>query len=152
MPEKTEVLLPARCAACVYRSAASSFCQRHAPQPAEDEFELAHWPRVRPTDRCGAGASVTDGSGPSIVRCETCIHWLQPGDEPIRPDYRKGLPAEWWEKSGICTRFAPGPSSDEERRVFWRVTHATAGCGDGQAVSLREEEHQAPVCNVSKTR
>ena len=128
--------LPANCAACVYfRSlpARDGLCRRHAPSPGHEAFEVARWPRVRPIDRCGAGAAVTDGSGPRVVSCRSCPHWLQPNDEPITPDYRKGLPVEWWAASGYCTRLAPSPGTDEERRICWKVTHATDGCGDGDA-------------------
>jgi hypothetical protein len=128
--------LPASCAACVYfpsLPAQGGRCRRHAPSPCQEAFEVARWPRVRQTDRCGSGAAVTDGTGPGMVTCVSCAHWLQPNGEPIRPDYRKGLAVEWWAESGYCTRLAPSPSSEEDRRAFWKVTHATDGCGDGDA-------------------
>lgn len=134
--EKDKATLPANCSACVYRAASDGLCRRHAPATAEDEFELAYWPKIRPADRCGVGAAITGNPNFSIIACETCVHWLRPGDEPVRPDYRKGLTAEWWEGSGYCTRLAPTPSSHEARRAYWRVTHTTAGCGDGTAVPL----------------
>ena len=71
-------------------------CRRHAPLPGRDPFEVAHWPNVRPNDRCGSGAAVMDGTGPGIVWCRSCAHWLQPNGEPVRPDYRQGLSADWW--------------------------------------------------------
>lgn len=93
-----------------------------------------HWPKVRESDRCGDGAVLSDGSGPGVVQCQACIHWLQPQGEPVKPDYRKGLPVEWWAASGYCTRRAPSPSADDDRKVFWRVTHADDACGDGKDV------------------
>ena len=128
--------LPADCAACVYfpsLPAPGGRCRRHAPSPGHEEFEVAHWPKTRPIDRCGAGAAVTDGTGPRVVPCRSCAHWLQPNGAPVRPDYRKGLPVEWWAASGYCTRLAPSPATDEDRRVCWKVTHAADGCGDGDA-------------------
>jgi hypothetical protein len=127
---------PANCAACVYFASLSvrdGHCRRHPPSPGHEEFELAHWPKVRPIDRCGAGAAMTDGTGPRVVRCGTCVHWYRPNDEPVRPDYRKGLSVDWWSASGFCTCLAPSPGTDEERHVHWKVTHAADGCGDGGA-------------------
>ena len=101
-----------------------------------EEMELAYWPLVQPTDRCGAGETVNDGT--ETVACRQCIHWFQPGGVGIRPDYRQGLSVEWWEHSGYCTRFAPGPSSDEDRRAWFRVTHASDRCGDGEEVKVKD--------------
>ena len=129
--------LPTNCVGCVYYPALpepGGLCRRHAPGPGQDAFEVAHWPKVQPSDRCGSGAAVTDGTGPGVVKCGACAHWLQPNGEPVRPDYRQGLPAEWWALSGYCTRLAPSPSTDEARRTYWKVTHATDGCGDGDAI------------------
>ena len=127
---------PANCAACVYFGALpvrDGRCRRRAPSPGHEEFEVTHWPKVRRTDRCGAGAAITDGIGPRVVRCGTCVHWFRPNDEPVRPDYRKGLPVEWWAMSGWCTCQVPSPGTDEDRHVHWKVTHAMDGCGDGDA-------------------
>jgi hypothetical protein len=33
---------------------------------------VARWPHVRPADRCGAGAAVTDGTGPGVVASRSC--------------------------------------------------------------------------------
>lgn len=77
-----------------------------------------------------------DGSGPGVVACQSCIHWWQPDGQPVKPDYRRGLSAEWWARSGYCTRFAPSPSTEEVKRTFWRVVNAADGCGDGQAVEF----------------
>ena len=132
----SESALPANCATCVFFPpipAPGGRCRRHAPSPGHEEFEVAHWPKVRQNDRCGSGAAVTDGTGPCVVLCGSCAHWLQPDGEPVRPEYRMGLTVEWWAASGYCTRLAPSPTVDEDRLVHWKVTHATDGCGDGDA-------------------
>jgi len=131
-------LLPQNCAGCVYYPP-SGTCQRHAPSPGTEAFELVYWPKVKPIDRCGSGAAAGDGDGPGVVRCETCIHWFQPGGVGLKPDYRQGRTVEWWASSGYCTRFAPSPSSENDRKTLWRVTSADQGCGDGQAIEQDEE-------------
>ena len=62
------------------------------------------------------------------VPCGRCIHWYQPNGTPLEPEYRQGRPAEWWKRTGLCTRFAPSPSTDEYAKTFWRITHS----GDGE--------------------
>ena len=134
--------LPQNCAACVYYPTGKT-CQRHAPSPGTEAFELVYWPRVKPADRCGSGAAVGNGDepdAPGVVACQACIHWYQPGGAGIKPDYRQGRPVEWWASSGYCTRFAPSPSSENDRKTMWRVTSAIEGCGDGQVVQQDEDE------------
>ena len=134
---KADADLPANCGACAYRPPfplPGTFCRRHAPSPGQDEFDLVHWPAVKATDRCGDGASLGDGTGPGVVACQSCIHWHQPDGQPVKPDYRKGLSAEWWAAGGYCTRRAPAPSAEDDRKVYWRVTHAADSCGDGAQV------------------
>ncbi len=131
--------LPQNCAACVYRPPDGT-CRRHAPSPGTEAFELVYWPKVKPTDRCGSGAAAGEGDGPGVIACQSCVHWYQPGGVGIKPDYRQGRPAEWWASSGYCTRFAPSPSSENDRKTMWRVTSAVEGCGDGQAVEQDEDE------------
>lgn len=133
------VTLPQNCAACVFRPATSGLCQRHAPSPGTETFEIARWPLVKPTNRCGAGAAVGDGSGPALTTCAWCIHWLQPEGQGVEPDYRQGLSLEWWEQSGYCTRLAPSPSTEENRPTEWRVTNAHSGCGDGDRISTQPD-------------
>ena len=135
----SKLVPPASCAACVYfspspLSAPGGLCRRRAPAPGHEAFEVARWPLVWPTDRCGDGAAVTGDTRQGMAACLFCANWLQSNNEPVRPDYRKGLPAEWWAMSGYCTRLAPSPSSEEDRRACWKVTHATDECGDGAAV------------------
>ena len=132
--------LPQNCSFCAYYPSGGT-CQRHAPPPGTEAFELVHWPKVKPIDRCGSGAAVAadDGNGPGITRCESCIHWFQPGGVGVKPDYRQGRSVEWWASSGYCTRFAPLPSSEADRKTLWRVTASVDGCGDGQAIEQDEE-------------
>lgn len=130
--------LPENCAACVYFVVGFrlNLCRRHAPSPGHEPFEVTQWPVVRSVDRCGSGADVTSAEvippdkRPRVVRCHSCAHWLQ----PVIPDYRQGRPREWWDAAGLCTLWAPAPSVEEDRRAYWRVTHAEDGCGDGAAV------------------
>lgn len=132
--------LPKSCSDCVYRISKEGHCQRHAISPGVETFEIARWPLVRSTDRCGAGAAVGDGTGPCITQCGWCVHWLQPNGQGVKPDYRSGLSKEWWEQSGYCTRMAPSPSTEENRRTEWRVTNARDGCGDGVRIEEAEED------------
>ena len=83
--------LPADCASCAYRPVLplpGTSCRRHAPTPRQDEFDLVYWPKVGRNDRCGDGAALGDGTGPSVVACQACIHWHQPNGSPVKPDYR----------------------------------------------------------------
>ena len=132
--------LPQNCAACVYRPSELGFCQRNPPSPTSEAFEITRWPLVKPTDRCGAGAAVGDGTGPSVTGCAWCIHWLQPEGQGIEPDYRQGLPRAWWEQSGYCTKLAPSPSAEEDRKTYWRVTGAHDGCGEGERIPMQADE------------
>lgn len=131
-------VLPASCRECYFHANMGSLCQRHAPGVGTEAFEIARWPLVRPTNRCGDGAELGDGTGPGVVRCGWCIHWLQPEGAGVRPDYKQGMGAAWWELSGFCTRYAPAPSAEEDRRAEWRVTHVHvhvhSGCGEGEQI------------------
>ena len=133
------VPLPQNCAACVYRLGERGLCQRHSPPPTTESFEVARWPLVRPTDRCGVGAAVGEGSGPSVTGCAWCIHWLQPDGQGGEPDYRQGLSHDWWEQSGYCTKLAPSPSAEEDHKTYWRVTNAHDGCGAGEQMQEQTE-------------
>jgi hypothetical protein len=113
-----------------------SRCRRHAPGIGFEELELTYWPLVKATDRCGAGQVVDDGT--ETTSCARCLHWFQPGGQPISPKYRQGKSVEWWEQSGYCTRFAPGPSNDHSRQAYWRVTHSADRCGDGEEAEVGE--------------
>lgn len=137
------------CAGCSYSRVlppTALLCVRHGPSPTSEPshvsqtFEVVEWPRVRPRDRCGAGADRAAANAPVVVSCESCLHWLQPGGIGIVPDVRGRHPAEWWAASGYCTRFAPSPSVEpEDMHAHWRCTHAHDGCGDGQAIEQDEE-------------
>jgi len=131
-----KIPLPENCGECSYFRRDTARCRRHAPTPGAEEYELPFWPKVRPGDRCGMGAALAALENP--VACGRCIHWWQPGDRPLAPPYRQGQPAEWWQRTGLCTRFAPSPSTDDYRRTFWKVTHAADGCGDGETPKVQD--------------
>ena len=126
--------LPPNCGGCGFRRQGQSPCRRHAPSPAEEEFLLTHWPPVRETDRCGDGTDA--GESDAQVRCGRCVHWYLPNGEVLAPPVRYGRSRDWWGQAALCTRSAPSPGGDEHRRVFWRVTHESEGCGDGEAVPV----------------
>lgn len=135
MPKEKDKL-PDNCGGCGYHLAATSECRRHGPQPSTDKDNvLAFWNLTRETDRCSAGTTTK-----TITHCGDCLHWYQPGGQPLNPRFRQGLSAEWWADSGLCAAFPPGATIDKGRWVFWRVTHASAGCGDGEAVDLEPDE------------
>ncbi|MDB5243763.1 MAG: hypothetical protein JWP57_4389 [Spirosoma sp.] len=125
--------LPRSCSGCAFFQPKGTLCRRHASGPGNEEWELVRWPLVRPVDRCGVGVEIEDGKE-GTVSCGHCIHWLQPDDDGLKPDYRQGLSREWWKEAGYCTRFSPSPSTEEDRKTFWRVTHSSDRCGDGEAV------------------
>lgn len=135
--------LAASCRECAFFQASATRCRRHAPGTAFEELELTYWPLVKPSDRCGASEEIGDGS--ETVSCGRCIYWWQPNDEGIKPNYRQGKSVEWWERSGYCTRYAPGPSNDEEKRAWWRVTHTLDRCGDGEAVKIDDDDATPPA-------
>jgi hypothetical protein len=133
------VSLPSSCAVCVFHVAKQ--CRRHAPGPGIDPLERAAWPHTLDAQRCGEGAD--DGK---IVRCEQCIHWLQPDGKPLAPPafstvgYWSSQGAtgdnEWWGHAGYCTRWAPSPGSGRPPHVEWRVTYRSDCCGDGQSMPV----------------
>jgi hypothetical protein len=140
--------LPADCASCAYRPVLplpGTSCRRHAPTPRQDEFDLVYWPKVGRNDRCGDGAALGDGTGPSVVACQACIHWHQPNGPPVKPDYRKGLSVEWWAASGYCTRRAPAPATEDDRKVYWPVTNAADSCGAGAQVEVDTNDDEVPA-------
>ena len=124
--------LPKACSECTFYDAKTSRCRRHAPGSGYAELEIAHWPVVPAGFRCGSGLKAGNGSvGP--VSCQFCLHWYQPGGKGLSPDYLQDLSATWWRDSGYCTRYAPSPSSDQDRRAHQRVTNGREGrCGDGE--------------------
>lgn len=146
---------PASCAACVFHRGAvgdkenPSRCLRHAPGTGDTPFEVAAWPPVEPTDRCGAGAAVPRDDedaddGPRVVSCGNCLHWHQPGGVPLQPRVLGRHGEQWWAESGLCTRWAPSPTSenDARRRTCWKTTNAYQGCGDGEAVAAAEDSEE----------
>ena len=133
--------LPTSCGGCVFwlHGEVRSHCLRHAPGAGELEQELVHWPPVREDDCCGAGDAGDEPKPPQVVACGSCLHWRQPGGEPVQPTVRQGRSVEWWRETGYCVRFAPSPSTEERRRTHWRVTNAAQGCGDGVLVEAASD-------------
>lgn len=76
-----------------------------------------------------------------IIPCHDCTHWHLPGGRPLNPDYKQGLPAEWWENARLCTANPPGATTGESLRTYWRVTSSYPingriwGCGDGVSIT-----------------
>ena len=139
--EKQEDTLPRDCAACGYHHITTKECRRHAPHPGHDEdFVIALWHYTKDSSRCGAGTSIKQP-----VACDDCIHWHQPNNEPLWPDYKQGRPDEWWAQSGLCTASPPGTTTDEGLWTFWKVTStypfkgSSGGCGDGVSITAMRE-------------
>lgn len=141
--------LPANCAGCSYARPGvpkGLLCVRHGPSPTSEPvhvaqtFEVVHWPHVRPGDRCGAGADRSAANAPTLVTCEGCLHWFQPGGIGIVPDFIGTRTAAWWQGSGFCTRFSPSPSVEEDMHAQWRITHSSDRCGDCEPVNQEEDD------------
>lgn len=112
----------------------AGFCRRHAPSASERPFQVARWPETRATDGCGEGeprdSGSTDATGPEQI-CKLCVFWHRPGIG-IEPGQRGDHLRAWWRDAGYCRRFAPRPGVDIGEHAFWRATHATDHCFDGQ--------------------
>lgn len=124
-------------------------CQRHAPTPGHDEEnKRAYFPKRAPTARCGDGEALSDGTGACVVACGVCSDWDQPEGGVWKPgDPRWGFSKEWWALTGWRLRRSPSPSTDEDAKVYPRVTHGLEdGCGDGRFVAKAEPvEEPIPV-------
>ena len=65
--------------------------------------------------------------------------------ETLWPDYKQGLPDEWWAQSGLCTVNSPGAAMQEGLWTFWRVTStfphkgSSGGCGGGVRIKAMQE-------------
>jgi len=130
------LMLPDNCGACIYWHREGTLCRRHAPSPSSQAREVSHWPLTTETDRCGSGSDGDDEA--HFVRCGRCIHWHQPEGMPVPMAERRGVPPEWWEASGFCTRYAPSPGPARGQQTHWRVTHDDDGCGDGVEVDAAD--------------
>jgi hypothetical protein len=126
-----KISLPENCAGCgFFDRHAGKVCRRHAPIPGTEERERPFWPKVATAQRCGMGAARVADIRPKP--CRQCIHWWQPGGKPVSASNATERLVEWWSRSGCCTRFAPGPTTEEGQATHWRVTHASDACGDGE--------------------
>lgn len=140
-PKEPKDKLPTDCGVCGYHHRKTKECRRHAPHPGHDEdFVIALWNYTKDRDRCGSGTTTKE-----TVRCDDCVHWLQPNDEPLWPDYKQGRPDEWWAGSGLCTVNPPGTALHEGLWTFWKVTStfphegSVGGCGDGVSITASKE-------------
>jgi hypothetical protein len=107
-------------------------CRRHAPNTSDTMDEVAHWPLTHKGNQCGEGIVAASAPPPSVT-CRSCVFWHAPPDGGLDPYGRRDQLSEWWKHAGHCTRFSPRPSSNPGDRAFWRVTHVTDGCFDGEA-------------------
>jgi hypothetical protein len=130
------------CGVCAYHTRQE--CRRHAPQPGHDEeYVVTRWNFTKDRNRCGEGSTTKE-----IVACDDCIHFYQPNNEPLWPDYKQGLPDEWWAQSGLCTANPPGATMNEGLWTFWRVTSTYpiqgvgGGCGDGVSITAMHEAEE----------
>ena len=132
------------CSGCVFLDRAEKHrCRRHSPGTTEEKTDVtAYWPIIGNPDenRCGVGAApgsaTVDGVEVGLVPCVACVHWFQPNGSAVEPKYTGWRGPEWWAESGYCTRAAPSPSPEKERRpTRWFATHGRQdGCGDGVLV------------------
>lgn len=121
--------LPDDCGTCLYWQEPGGLCQRHAPGPGQHRQEIAFWPVTARTDRCGSGS---DGDDPEAARvaCGRCIHWHQPGGEPMPPAERRGIAPDGWggervlhplrAVAGQPARASNVLARDARRRRVWR--------------------------------
>ncbi len=106
-------------------------CRLHAPAPAEDRDEVAHWAHTFNEDYCGEWLA-QDAFAAKATACKNCCYWAytEGGLTPI--DRRDQLEA-WWSRAGHCLRFAPQPAALPGHKAFWRATHEDDSCFDGKA-------------------
>lgn len=117
-------------------------CLSSRPGTTDQEEAVVHWPIVTEDFRCGKGKVISDGS--EIISCVTCLHWWQPNQAPIDPIGRAGMGREWWTGSGYCTAASPHPEFERVYRPRRHgVTHALAGCGDGEPVQAAQTTQQS---------
>lgn len=105
-------------------------CRRHAPKTSDTIDEVARWPLTHRTDQCGEGIPAKAFMRPAVT-CRTCIYWRHK-DGGIVPYNGRDQPPRWWLEAGHCTSFAPTPSVELGHRGFWRATHVSDGCFDGE--------------------
>jgi hypothetical protein len=125
--------LESHCATCMHWREASPHegaCRRFAPDPCDAANEAAHWPRTHGAEGCGEWrVRSVEASG---TTCGRCLYWDHPVDG-LRPEARADQSARWWEQAGHCRRRAPKPSNAPGWRAFWRATHVSDGCCEGES-------------------
>jgi hypothetical protein len=113
----------------------SGSCHRRAPEPGHGTAETAHWPETEAAEGCGDGLAAAT-SATRLTACRDCVHWREAraghGLVPLdQRDHVKG----WWSQAGYCVRHAPRPAAQPGYRGFWRATHATDGCAEGEPLA-----------------
>jgi hypothetical protein len=106
-------------------------CRRHAPNTSDTVDEVAHWPLTHLDDQCGEAIAAQTATRRG-VKCNDCVYWRRPSGG-LFPYGRRDQLSEWWKQAGRCTRFSPWPSPNPGARAYWRATHETDGCFDGEA-------------------
>ena len=69
-----------------------------------------------------------------MTSCGQCGHWQTNPDGGLNPTDRNDKRMAWWRQAGLCVRRSPGPSSTPGNRAFWRATHTTDFCAEGEPV------------------
>ena len=143
MSRKEQPVHAPSCRECVYwysQAADRGLCLRHAPSPTDEDTAVTIWPPTRATDRCGSSILVGSSDKHGLTECRACLWWRQDaGSTTTPPKHMRGLSPLWWQQSGRCARYAPGPGHGSGPKLTdWRVTHMSARCGDGDAVTLEE--------------
>lgn len=122
-----------RCDSCAFwrrMEREGGSCHRRAPSTSSSGDEVAHWPRTHADDACGEWSP---DRPIATLSCGDCVHWRHP-KQGIIPLDRKDQLQDWWAHAGHCIRTAPSPDAQPGNRAFWRATHESDGCYDGEAL------------------
>ncbi len=133
---RTEQSRASSCATCrFWDEAAHGLCRRRAPVTADQPDRVAHWPSTEAGQRCGDGVERA-AEAKERVSCGRCVFWHPNPAGGLDPQDRRDERADWWREAGHCLRHAPLPGSDPGCRGFWRATHVTDGCGEGETAQV----------------
>jgi hypothetical protein len=92
---------------------------------------IAHWAMTKSREGCGEGVRLSAATS-GLVSCGQCRFWRANPDGGLDPQNRGDARRAWWREAGHCVRCAPDPSSEPGYRGFWRATHISDTCGEGQ--------------------
>ena len=123
---------PANCGSCAFWRKLrenEGVCCRHAPHASHIAEEVAHWPLTRSWQWCGEGIAAAPLSIGSD--CANCMFWRRP-EVGLNPVNRGDMPMAWWERAGLCARYAPPPVREPGPRGFWRATLDIDFCAEGE--------------------